>query len=191
VTHLPSLHDRFGYRKYLNVDERDRFYRAVQIVEADVDRCFALILFYTGCRISEALRLTEDQVDLSERCLVFRTLKQRGETKHRAVPVPDDLIALLVSLPHGGGKFFPFGRTTAWGRIKAIMEKADLEGIKATPKGLRHSHAIAALTEQTPLPVIQRWLGHAKIETTSIYCDYVGVEERALAEKLWSRTRKS
>lgn len=34
--------------------------------------------------------------------------------------------------------------------------------------------------------MVQRWLGHARIETTAIYAGALGEEERNLARKTWS-----
>jgi hypothetical protein len=33
-----------------------------------------------------------------------------------------------------------------------------------------------------PLPVVKKWLGHASLETTAIYLDLIGEEERELAK---------
>ena len=33
--------------------------------------------------------------------------------------------------------------------------------------------------------MIQRWLGHARLETTAIYLDVHGEEERELAMRVW------
>ncbi len=47
-------------------------------------RTFCLTLAYTGCRISEALELTPERVDLSDKSITFRTLKQRDKIKYRS-----------------------------------------------------------------------------------------------------------
>jgi len=45
------------------------------------------------------------------------------------------------------------------------------------PKGLRHGFAVAAFQTRVPPHLIQRWLGHASIRTTSVYSDVMGREE--------------
>jgi integrase len=35
--------------------------------------------------------------------------------------------------------------------------------------------------------MMQKWLGHARIETTAIYANAVGPEERAIASRMWDR----
>ena len=66
-----------GKRKYLTADERTRFLAAANQHERGEVRTLCLVLTYTGCRISEALELTADRIDLSARAITFRTLKQR------------------------------------------------------------------------------------------------------------------
>jgi integrase len=36
-----------------------------------------------------------------------------------------------------------------------------------------------------PPHLVQRWLGHASLRTTSIYGDVIGPEERAFAARMW------
>jgi Phage integrase family len=56
-------------------------------------RTFFGVLHATGCRISEALALTAQQIDLSGRVVVFESLKKRRKGIYRAVPVPPELPA--------------------------------------------------------------------------------------------------
>jgi site-specific recombinase XerD len=58
-------------------------------------------------------------------------------------------------------------------------------GGMASPKGLRHGFAVACLAQKIPLPAVQKWLGHARMETTAIYLEVSGDEERELAKRLW------
>ncbi len=51
-------------------------------------RTFCTVLHDTGCRISEALALTPDRIDLAAKAIVFHTLKKRRQGVYRAVPVP-------------------------------------------------------------------------------------------------------
>lgn len=57
----------------------------------------------------------------------------------------------------------------------------------ACPKGLRHGIAIACIEESIPQTTVQKWLGHARLETTAIYLDARGEEERELAKRLWAK----
>ena len=119
-----------GERKYLTAEERRRFIAAAKAHERPEVRTFALVMVYTGCRISEALELTPRRIDASAKALTFRTLKQRREDVYRAVPVPDELLDTL-ELVHGVRKalrgrkgqgdapLWSWGRTQAYTHITA------------------------------------------------------------------------
>ena len=182
------MFDRFGIRKYLNDAERRAFLGAAKSDPDDANRAFSLTLFYTGCRISEALNLTTDRIDQSDEVLVFETLKRRKRGHFRAVPIPHDLATLfsgVVGSRHPPGRVWNFSRTTGYRLIKEQMEVAGIVGSMTSPKGLRHGFAVACLTQKIPLPTVQKWMGHARMETTAIYLDVSGNEERELAKRLW------
>lgn len=190
-----QLYDAAGQRKYLTKDERAAFLAAAEHADRQV-RSFCMTLAYTGCRISEALQLTADRVDLTGKVIVFESLKKRRNGIYRAVPVPQDVLTTL-ELVHGlreaqrgrdGGKsvrLWPWGRATAWRRVHEIMLDADIRGPQASPKGLRHGFGVAAVQAGIPLNMVQKWLGHAQLSTTAIYADAVGAEEQAIAERMW------
>jgi integrase len=64
---MTTLHDQHGHRKYLTPAERDAFLKAADDAEVREVRTFCATLAYTGCRISEALALTADRIDLKGR----------------------------------------------------------------------------------------------------------------------------
>jgi integrase len=190
------LYEANGQRKYLTAGERERFLKAAESADREV-RTFCGVLAYTGCRISEALALTADRIDLAEGVIVFESLKKRKRGVYRALPVPPALLDAL-DLVHGLRKaqarkdkgasvhLWNFARNTAWRKVKAVMDEAGLEGLTcATPKGLRHAFSVSAVSKGIPLNLAQRWLGHAQISTTAIYADAVGEEEKSIASRLW------
>jgi integrase/recombinase XerD len=65
------------------------------------------------------------------------------------------------------------------------MAAADIGPAQAKPKALRHAFAVEAVQQRIALSLIKKWLGHAKIETTALYAEPVGEEERALARLMW------
>ena len=187
-----NLFDTTGQRKYLNGNERSAFRQSIGKQPRDV-RTFCMVLYYTGCRISEALALTPQRIDFEEYTLTFESLKKRQRGIFRSVPVPDSLIDTL-DLVHGlremtaeqkKKRLWNWSRMTAWRKVKAVMAEAGIQGIKATPKGLRHAFGIAANQKGIQLNMVQRWLGHADIKTTAIYSQAIGIEERNLAKRLW------
>ena len=189
------LFDTNGNRKYLTIQEREEFLKAAEDMPREI-RTFCMTLAYTGCRISEALALTADRIDMKEGVIVFETLKKRKDGVYRAVPVPPTLLDAL-DLVHGvreaqkrksrgrNQHLWPWARSTAWMKVKAVMADAGIKGIQATPKGLRHSFGINAVQKKIPLNLVQKWLGHAQLQTTAIYANAVGEEERNIAETMW------
>ena len=65
------------------------------------------------------------------------------------------------------------------------MKKANVEGVQATPKGLRHGFAIHCLEKQVPLNILSKWMGHSSLEVTAIYANALGEEERIIAARIW------
>ncbi len=190
-----NLYDQDGQRKYLTPDEREEFLKAAEAAPREV-RTFCATLAYTGCRISEALALTADRVDLKDGVIIFESLKKRKRGVYRAVPVPPafldalnlvhDLRATKKRKDRGRGvHLWNWSRGTAWARVCEVMEAAGIAGPHATPKGLRHAFGVKAITSGVPLNTLQKWLGHAQLSTTSIYADAIGAEEKQIAERMW------
>ncbi len=63
--------------------------------------------------------------------------------------------------------------------------KANIEGVHACPKGLRHSFAIHCLEKGIPLNLVSKWMGHSSLEVTAIYANALGKEERKVASRIW------
>ena len=76
-------------------------------------------------------------------------------------------------------------RITAYRWIKTIMDDAGIHGPQACPKGLRHGFGIHAVISGIQLNMLQKWMGHASIQTTAIYANAVGPEEIRLARNMW------
>ena len=192
-----QLHDAQGKRLYLTAEERAAFLAAAAKAARPV-RTFCGVLHTTGCRVSDALALTPEHVDLTGRALVFETLKKRRQGVFRAVPVPSGLLDQL-DLVHGlreaqrRGKghadrpLWSWSRMTAWRQVKAVMTAAGISaGPHRTPKGLRHGYGVHAIGSGVPLNMLSKWMGHATLETTTIYANALGAEEQGIAARMWS-----
>jgi len=196
-----SLFNCLGHRKYLDAAERRRFVEAASRVAEKV-RLFCLTLLWSGARVSEVLALTAASIDIERGVVSLQTLKRRKRGVIRQVPLPRDLIDKLNRVfqlrrrqrdPRlATDRLWSWSRTTAWRRVKAIMAAAGIAGMPAMPKGLRHGFGVNAFQSNVPPHLVQRWLGHASLRTTSIYGDVVGPEERAFAARMWrSRSEAS
>ena len=181
-------------RKYLTGEERARFLAAARTHPRPAVQTFALTLAHTGCRISEALALRAQDVDLAVAEVRFRTLKRRKE-HWRAVPVPDDLLReleLVYRLRRAQGRprsaavrLWPLTRPTASRHVAALMRAAGVEGPQACAKGLRHAYGVATVAAGVPLPTVAAVLGHAHLTTTALYTTAIGAQARELVSRMW------
>ena len=191
-----------GIRKYLTQEEQERFLQSASELESAEVRTFCMTLAFTGCRISEALALTVERVDLSAKVVRFQTLKQgkdkNGKQKviYRAVPVPEEYLNAM-KLVHTLQKrqrqkttktalLWPMSRVMGWKHIKAVMSTANINGAHATPKGLRHGFGVRMAQKTRNPRLVQKLLGHKYLETTAIYMDLVGEEVHAEVMDAWS-----
>jgi integrase/recombinase XerD len=189
-----SLYDARGRRKYLVSKERWAFVDTALKAEGRI-ATFCAVLAFSGARISEVLALTPDQLDEANGTINFETLKRRRRGLIRAVPVPQRLFDLLdeahgfraaLEQPSAARcRLWRWSRTTAWRRVKEVMRDAGELDHLSMPKALRHAFGAAATLEMISPLIVQKWMGHARIETTQIYTALVGNEERRLARSTW------
>jgi integrase len=190
-----NLFSPSGNRKYLNNHERSRFTEAAERAPRKM-RSFCQTLGESGARISEILAVTPAAIDL-ENGVAIRTLKRRKRGIIRQVPLPGELLAKLddefklhesqLDSDLANQRIWRFSRTTAWRYIKHVMADAGISGTPAMPKGLRHGFGVNAFQCNIPPHLVQRWMGHASLRTTAIYCDVIGPDERAFAARMWGR----
>lgn len=180
-----------GARLYVNESERYRLIRAAKKAPPDI-RLFILVLIFTGCRISEALNLTHDQIERTERAIIFRCLKKRSQKPvWRKVPIPSFLIRELDKVFHLNSdrpdtRLWHVTRNTAYLWVKDMMTIARIpKGPHQCPKGLRHGFGVHAVLSRVPETAIQEWMGHERLSTTAIYVRTVGLDQRRLAKRMW------
>jgi len=185
-----TLHTGQGQRKYLNQAERLRFFEVTKKKSIDI-KLFSQLLFFTGARIAEVHNLNVDSIDFSNKTVILETLKRRKRGVFREIPLPPFLLTILKKyIEELYGKLnineplFLFSLRTASRHINRIMNEAKIFGVKGSSRGLRHGFAVHAVS-RAPLTMVSKWLGHSSLETTAIYLDIVGKEEREIAKKLW------
>lgn len=194
---MSFTYDRDGNRKYTTLKERRRFLSAAREGASETVYTFCLVLTFTGARLSEVLALTPRQIDLEAGAIVIRCLKKRKyqAATFRAVPVPGNVLRMLDAThdikaarrdaDRMDAPIWSWCRTTAWTRVKEVMQCAGVSGVQATPKGLRHGFAVGALVAGVPEIAVMRWLGHARLETTMIYTETIGAEAQEIANRMW------
>ena len=181
-----SAYDPEGRRKYLTPEEGRRFLKSARKLPRD-EALFCQLIYYTGMRISEALGLTIQNIDFVTEVVRIRSLKKRAQREFRRIPLPRTIVAGLKQLTEGkpNERLWTFSRTTGWRIIKRVMQDADISGIHATTKGLRHAFGIRGAVASIPLNLLQYWFGHSQSATTAIYLDVKDEEERTMIRRTW------
>jgi integrase/recombinase XerD len=145
------------------------------------DRALLEVLYGTGARISEAVGLDVDDLDLADGSV---RLDGKGG-KQRVVPVGrlarEAVEAYLVRgrpvlaaagrgtpallLNARGGRL---SRQSAWAVLQSAVGRAGL-AVEVSPHTLRHSFATHLLDGGADVRVVQELLGHASVTTTQVY----------------------
>ena len=176
--------------KALTLDAVERLLQAASVGDTPAalrDRALLEVLYGCGARVSEAIALDLDDLELGRADDgtggVVR-LFGKG-SKERIVPVGryarDALDAWLVRgrptmARAGAGTPAVFvnarggrlSRQSAWTAIKTAAERAGLRA-DVSPHTLRHSFATHLLDGGADVRVVQELLGHASVTTTQIY----------------------
>lgn len=147
------------------------------------DKALLEFLYGSGARISEAVQLTPDALDLAGGSVLLRG---KGG-KQRLVPVGSHAVAAVeaylvrarpalaakrtkspvpreVFLNARGG---PLSRQSAYAIVSAAAARAGVPDV--SPHTLRHSFATHLLEGGADVRVVQELLGHASVTTTQIY----------------------
>ncbi len=159
----------------LNITETRMVLEAARTLR---DKLLLSVLYGTGMRVSEVSRMRWSDIDYER--MTIRVWAGKGR-KDRDVLLPECLVPLLRAAADVAGKdefLFPSegqrrsGRHLSPRTIERVMSRAvQLAGVTkaATPHSLRHSFATHLIENDTDVRYIQKMLGHANLETTTIY----------------------
>jgi integrase/recombinase XerD len=160
------------------------------------DRALLELLYAAGLRISEALRLDEEDLSFDGG---FVRVIGKGD-RERLVPVGDVALAWLrryadavrpawLAIAHpspdrGGPVFLTergrrLARQQAWLIVKRAAVAAGLDE-RVSPHTFRHSFATHLLEGGADLRIVQELLGHATISTTQLYTHLTGERIREI-----------
>jgi integrase/recombinase XerD len=178
----PKLPQRLP--KAIAVEDVERLISAADVGRPELalrDVALLELLYGTGARISEAVGLDVDALDLDSGAV--RLLGKGG--KERVVPVGrcarEALGAYLVRgrpALAGAGRGGPgvflnarggrLSRQSAWTVLRSAAARAGIPA-DVSPHTLRHSFATHLLDGGADVRVVQELLGHASVATTQIY----------------------
>ena len=165
------------------------------------DRALVELLYGAGLRVSEAVGLERNGVDLEQR--IVRCIGKGS--KERVVPVGREAVEALrrylsrgrpyLDVHHrpelflnarGGG----LTRAGAFLILRRLAETAGLEPGRVHPHLLRHSFATHLLEGGADLRSVQEMLGHADLATTELYTHVSDRRRRELYFRAHPHARK-
>jgi integrase/recombinase XerD len=158
------------------------------------DRAMLELLYATGLRVSELVRLKRGEVSLD-----MGVVRVFGKgSKERLVPLGEEAAAWLTryqretrpALLRGRGAEAVFvtargagmTRQAFWHLLRRYAARA-IPGKHLSPHTLRHAFATHLLNHGADLRVVQLLLGHADISTTQIYTHVARERLKALHQK--------
>jgi site-specific recombinase XerD len=165
------------------------------------DHALILFLYNTGARVSEALGVRVEHLDLSSP----RQVRLHGKgNKDRLCPLWPETAAAVQKLPviqtgHANDLVFcnRNGQVLTRDGVAYILRKYAAQAARSapslrrrriTPHMLRHSCAVALLQSGVDVTVIRDYLGHASIATTSRYITTNLQMKRQALDTFWQHS---
>lgn len=151
------------------------------------DRAIMAVFVYGGLRSNELRMLDVGDIDYDARMIFVRFGKR---SKQRLTPLHANAAAALrayigdregaVFLGNRGERISNRGLrhlVKRWGELAGLRKEVH-------PHALRHTFAVSLLEAEVDLETIRDLLGHASIQTTSIYLHCTSSRKRAAVDRL-------
>jgi integrase len=166
---LPRSLSATYHKDSLTMKQRDRM---LKFAKKPIDRAVLALMAWNGLRSIEVLRLTVQDVKLSQGKLFVwgkgKSEKSKDAIKLAAV-TKRELTSYLKKSRIKKGKLFPtLERTTLDSLVRRSFKKIKVQG-RFTPHSLRHTAGQLLYERGIPLELIQKTLRHADMRTTMIY----------------------
>jgi integrase/recombinase XerD len=190
-----------GLPTYLSAEEVDRLLTApdTSTPRGLRDRALIELLYATGLRVSELVRLKLADITLDQG---FLTCLGKG-SKERMVPIGDSAVAWVRRWLAEGRGVLLNGRTSPWlfvsgprgtpltrvGFWKLLKRHGTSVGVghSLSPHVVRHSFATHLLDRGADLRAIQMMLGHADLSSTQIYTHVLEARLRTVYDRFHPR----
>jgi integrase len=197
-------------------DEWMAFMRAAKRMPYPVGAVYQMLAM-TGLRLNEAADASWPEFDLRNRTWVIPAARMKGtESKARAhaVPITDDMVVMLNSLPRFNSGAFTFsithGRSPIWmgSKVKAAIDKRMLRTLKALvrkrgedpdkvtlPAWKNHDVRRSVRSQLSRLKVAEEVreaiLAHVRPGIKGVYDQHGYLDEKRAALELWAARLKS
>lgn len=168
---------------FIKVDQLERLLK-VALNDNIRDYIILLVLYKSGRRVSELLKLKRGDIDFENKRVLWFILKRR-EPIRRWFEVDDEVIVALkkycefYKIDDEEEQLFTITRQRVFQIMRKYCKEIGLDWIgekKPHPHHLRHSFAVhfiqAGNTRIEDLRVLQQYLGHASIDSTACYLQF-------------------
>ena len=158
------------------------------------DRTMLELLYATGLRVSELVKLKKNQLNLNqgfirvvgkgdkERLVPIGTISQRWLKKYLDTAFHEIIGDRQTEYLFPTKTSDAMSRQAFWQMIKKYSKKADIE-VHLSPHTLRHAFATHLINHGADLRVVQMLLGHSDLSTTQIYTHIAQARLKDLHEK--------
>lgn len=156
---IKPIHHRRQGGKALSIKEQQRF---IKIISKHRYKDYYLFLLYSGCRRAEGVSIMWQDIDLSKNILHIRGTKTLGSDRY--IPISSKLKQIILDNKNASDRLFPYTTNQVTKAFQRLQKKYNLD---YTLHSLRHTFATRCLESGVSIRVVQKWLGHSRIDTTS------------------------
>lgn len=168
-------------RKYITRGEWETFFRAINGTRNEIrDKALLQMTYIHGLRVSELLDLRLGDLDMTEKIVFIRRLKNGLSTSHPLQPETIELLQRWIQVrktyAKGNQEDYLFlsthgkkmSRQWVYKLCARYSQRAGLK-VKVHPHMLRHACGYALANQGLDTRVIQDYLGHRNIHHTVLY----------------------
>jgi site-specific recombinase XerD len=143
------------------------------------DFCLLGMMYRHGLRVTEAVDLRLDDIDLDHTTFHVRRLKDSASGAHPIYPADRKALSAWLKVrkamkPNNDFLFISerrsqLNRTSVWEIIRVVATAAGLAHLNVHPHTLRHSTGFTLINSGVDIRRVQCFLGHRSIQTTTRY----------------------
>lgn len=176
MLNVNSVKHKYKNGKSLTAKEQQELLKIVKGTKYEIAY---KLYFLTGCRRNEIFLIKWSDIDFEKRLLHIPGTKT--SSSDRFIPIFPQLKELLKKMSKGKGYILDLTCNGIKCQFKRLKEKHNLT---YSIHSLRHTFATRCLEQGISMKVVQKWLGHSRLDTTAnIYTHVLTDFEKKEMEK--------
>lgn len=135
------------------------------------EKLMLMIMYSSGLRLNELINLKREHINLDRHSILIKESKGKDRVGLLSLRVQELLVPYMQGTEFSSPYLFE-GREGKYSKRAAqeiVARASKVIDKHVTPHIFRHSFATHMLEQGTDLKTLQRLLGHARLETTSVY----------------------